>query len=189
MNNKAKGSSDSFIDLTKGKKTDLKAPFSYEKSYEAIETRKAQENQKELLMKKAWSTATAPISQIFMNLFMMWMMGSSLHIFTIFFLFGIMSGPIKSLMAMGDTFRQFENKGFSLLTYKATYIAINGALCFLGAYKLYGIGLLPLSPADHVDWVPKREVIFFFEGKNGVQPPGSQIFMLKIYSRTLFLLI
>merc|ERR1712066_63428 len=91
-----------------------------------------------------------------MNLFMMWMMGNSLHIFTIMMLVGVMFSPLKAIMSVNETFRPFRVKGESQLNRKMVFIGINLFILSMGAYKLYNIGLLPLSPADHVDWIPIR---------------------------------
>jgi len=72
-------------------------------------------------------------------------------------LVGVMTGPIKALMGVNETFKPFYIKGVSLLIYKLVFIGINMGIMTMGMYKLYGIGLLPLSPADHVDWIPKKE--------------------------------
>ena len=74
-----------YCDLSKGKKVDLPGPIGFTKAYEVTEV--PLKSMVEEKRKKAWSIATAPAGQVFMNLFMMWMMGNSLHIFTIFFLF------------------------------------------------------------------------------------------------------
>ena len=117
MSNKQNNKVDGYIDLNKGCKIDLKAPNNYETRYEKVEsseqTQKQKDQQHKILVDRSWSAAKAPMGSVFMNLFMMWMMGNSLHIFTIFMLFSVLSGPIKALMGVNETFAKLKIKGES----------------------------------------------------------------------------
>jgi len=46
-----------------------------------------------------------------------------------------------------------------LFIYKLKYLAIHGITLAIALYKFYGIGLLPLSPADWIDLIPVHSVI------------------------------
>jgi hypothetical protein len=48
-------------------------------------------------IKKLWALSIGDSSQIFMALFMLWMMGSSLNIFTIMFTFQFIANPIRAI--------------------------------------------------------------------------------------------
>lgn len=48
----------------------------------------------------AWAVATGPLKSVPQNLFMMWMMGSSISIFTIGFLVYMLYGPVKALLSV-----------------------------------------------------------------------------------------
>ena len=58
-------------------------------------------------------------------------------------------------------FKQFEGYKIPLLPYKLMYAAIQSVILGIGGYRLYTMGLLPLSPADYVDLIPRRTVNFF----------------------------
>lgn len=39
-------------------------------------------------------------------------------------------------------------------------MGIHGAIFSIGLYKLYNLGLLPLSPSDWIDLIPSHHVIY-----------------------------
>lgn len=48
-------------------------------------------------MQKAWEIAKGPIKQLPMNIFMMWMAGNTVHIFSLMMVFMMVMNPIKAL--------------------------------------------------------------------------------------------
>lgn len=129
-----------------------------------IETTESTEENKrknEILMKQVWGVAKGPGASIFMNLFMLWMMGNNLHIFSIFMIGSMLTTPIKGLLNVETAFSKFKNCDQSLIQPKLTYIGINFVLLLMGLYKLYNMGLLPLSPSDYVDLIPRSKVTPF----------------------------
>lgn len=138
----------------------LESPFGYTTNYTTTEATTAKEDRKkrEILAGQAKATAMGAGSQIFMQMFMMYMMGSSLHIFTIFMIYQMMSGPIGAMMSVQQRFSRFSSLGNELLLYKMIFIGIQLGLFGLGLYKLNTMGLLPLSPSDYVDMIPKSVV-------------------------------
>lgn len=139
----------------------LPDPLGYTKNFvNAESSARNDKRQREILLKQASQVARSPMSNIVMQVFMMWMMGSNLHIFSIFMIYQMMSGPIKSMMNVQTAFSRFSSLGSEILFHKLTYIGINIALLCLGLWKLNGIGLLPTKPSDYVSLVPKSLVNF-----------------------------
>jgi len=101
----------------------------------------------DLLSKKAWEVATGPLKSIFMTLFVLWMSGSSVHIFSLMCLIYTLMNPIRSILSVNAAFLQFEG-GKSLILQKLAFILFNGLIIGCGVYKCYSVGLLPTSS----DW-------------------------------------
>lgn len=81
------------------KLNDLPNPFGYCKdSVETSEPEKKPTEIASIIEKKAWALCTSSFSQIFMALFMFWMMGSSLNIFAIIFTFQFIMTPFKAML-------------------------------------------------------------------------------------------
>lgn len=141
------------------KKSDLELPFGYAKeTEEAVYTAGEDKKKREILLQQAWNTATSPMSSIFMNIFMFWMMGSSVHIFTLVFMFSILYNSVKTIGGTDEVFKKYEAVKDAVTFYKLIYIALNGVVLAFGLYKLYGMGLLPLHAADYVALVPYMKV-------------------------------
>jgi hypothetical protein len=121
--------------------------------------------------KKIKSFAWSPAQSILMVMFMLWMQGSALSIFTIFFIFSVIMQPIRGLMGvnqgtivvifLNSAFKPFEGHGVQLFPYKIIYGGIQMVVLAIGFYKFYTMGLLPLSPADWIDLIPHQHVTFF----------------------------
>ena len=88
------------------------------------------------------------MSQLPMFLFLMWMTGSSLSIYTIMFTVQFATTPFKAIFNANQAFEQFEHKGLSLVLPKLTYIACNMVTIGLAAYKFSNMGIIPVLPAD-----------------------------------------
>merc|ERR1719188_2900833 len=111
----------------------------------------------ELLEKKAWETAIAPIQSVGMNLFMLWMSGSSPGIFNVMILGYCFTSIIGQFSKVNTVFQGF--KTIDTTFQKLAYLA----LCSVSlAYLLYhasGMGLLPTSSGDWIAFIPNTEVI------------------------------
>ena len=110
--------------------------------------------------------ATSSKMQIFMTLFMFWMMGNGMSIFTIFFIFQSLFSAVTALLKTSKgidwinvVFESYESQVSSLFKYKVIYCGINMILVGIVAYKLSSMGLLPVAAADYVDLVPTYESI------------------------------
>merc|ERR1719254_185402 len=111
----------------------------------------------ELLEKKAWETAIAPIQSVGMNLFMLWMSGSSPGIFNVMVLGYCLTSIVGQFSRVNTAFASF--KTIDTMLQKLAYLA----LCSVSlAYLLYhasGMGLLPTSSGDWIAFIPNTEVV------------------------------
>jgi hypothetical protein len=125
------------------------------------------------IVQKAWEIAKGPIKQLPMNIFMMWMAGNTVHIFSLMMVFMMVMNPIKALSnvsagmrcdamrldvpllcprhAMGGACAAFgtlaSDADIDITYQKAAYVALNIAALGLPAYKANSMGLWP-STAD-----------------------------------------
>merc|ERR1719291_1125336 len=114
-------------------------------------------NNQDLLEKKAWETAIAPIQSVGMNLFMLWMSGSSPGIFNVMILGYCLTSIFGQFSRVNTAFATFKTVDTTLQ--KLAYLA----LCSVSlAYLLYhasGMGLLPTSSGDWIAFIPNTEVL------------------------------
>ena len=83
-----------------------------------------------------------------MMLFIFWMTGSGLSIYTIMFTMSLAMGPFKAFLNVNQAFEQFENAGVNLLLPKLAYMACNCVTMALALYKFGNMGIIPVQPAD-----------------------------------------
>ena len=83
-----------------------------------------------------------------MMMFMFWMTGNSLSIFTIMFTVSYAMKPVSAIFAVNSAFEPFERKELNLTLHKLAYIACNMVTIGLAAYKFGNMGILPVLPAD-----------------------------------------
>jgi ER membrane protein complex subunit 4 len=125
---------------------------------DALQIGKAEE-EKLLALKRRWAfdMATQPGKQMFMTMFMMWMAGSGVHIFSIMIVGMAVWTPIKAVTQVQTYFQAVQSDNLDLTQAKLIYIALNLAGLGVALYKCFTMGLLPLSSADWVSLVePKR---------------------------------
>merc|ERR1712050_316868 len=125
--------------------------------------RKTKASNQELLEKKAWELAIAPVQSVGMNLFMLWMSGSSPGIFNVMILGYCLTSIVGQFSRVNTAFTAFKTIDTTLQ--KLAYLA----LCSVSlAYLLYhasGMGLLPTASGDWIAYIPSTEV---FESTGGV---------------------
>eukprot|EP01025_Chloroclados_australasicus_P042276 TRINITY_DN4499_c0_g1_i1.p2 TRINITY_DN4499_c0_g1~~TRINITY_DN4499_c0_g1_i1.p2 ORF type:complete len:175 (-),score=13.76 TRINITY_DN4499_c0_g1_i1:319-843(-) len=93
--------------------------------------------------------AQAPMGQVGMMCFMMWMWGNQIQIFTIIIVFSSIYGAISQILSSGAMFPSSESAaGLDVLGPRLLYCLIYGGQVIFGMYKLNGMGLLPTAPAD-----------------------------------------
>ena len=79
-----------------------------------------------------------------MLIFIFWMTGTSLSIYTIMFTVSLSTAPFSALLSVNQTFEQFEHKNLNLLMPKLVYIALNCVTIFLALYKFSNMGIIPV---------------------------------------------
>jgi hypothetical protein len=79
-----------------------------------------------------------------MLLFIFWMTGSSLSIYTIMFTVSLSTAPFTALVSVNQTFEQFEHKNLNLLMPKLVFVACNCATICLALYKFSNMGIIPV---------------------------------------------
>lgn len=105
----------------------------------------------------------SPVKQLPMTLFLLWMVGNDISIFSIMFVSMAITGPFQAFGALGKAFELFDkqakednNKELSreIFQAKLIYLACCAAALLVGVVKLSWMGLMPVSA---VDWMDRRE--------------------------------
>jgi len=114
--------------------------------------------------KKANDLANGQAKSIFFTLFMLWMSGSGINIFSIMITVGTLFTPLKGFLNLNTSFKHLEGEGVDLLFPKVKYLFFN--LVVLGAttYKLQSMGLLPFAAGDWIGLIPYKHVFEFSTG-------------------------
>ena len=147
-----------FIDINNNK-SELSDPPGKQKKTEDYDQGNNSELKK-IMQNRAWSAAISPISSVFMYIIMFWMMGNSLNIYTLVMIGSTGINQIKSIMSVNSKFKVFEEHIPSQIGfYKLVYLLVSLAILLFIAYKLFGLGLLPLSPADYVELLPLNNYV------------------------------
>eukprot|EP01147_Barroeca_monosierra_P000760 gene760-4050_t len=111
------------------------------------------QNMKELKEKMAWQVATRPLQGILMNLFMLWMMGSSVNLFTFPMLGYMVYSPIIAISSISSEFAKLS-KDQSFILPKIVYALGQLAVIGLAAWKCSGLGLIPTTQGDWLEFLP-----------------------------------
>ncbi|KAG1232544.1 hypothetical protein G6F68_008210 [Rhizopus microsporus] len=118
--------------------------------------------QAELKMKRAWDVALAPAKSIPMSLFMMYMSGNSLQIFSVVITATMLFiQPIKAIMSVQETFSRFESKESDLTLPKLSFIGLQVIVVLLGIYRVNSMGLLPNTASDWLSFIKPKEILEF----------------------------
>jgi len=119
-----------------------------------------------LRIKRCWDLALGPFKQVPMNLFIMYMSGSSISIFPIMMVVMMMFRPLKTLFSVKQAFKGFETGanglGVNILGQKLVFILGNLANVALAMYKCHTMGLLPTHASDWLafaDPLQRAEVV------------------------------
>ncbi|KAL8619477.1 hypothetical protein ACOMHN_011828 [Nucella lapillus] len=99
-----------------------------------------------LIVKRSWDIALGPIKQVPMNMFIMWMAGSSISIFPIMMVGMMFFRPIQAILAIQNTFKTIE--GSQAAFQKLVYVLGNLACLAMAVYKCQVMGLLPTHASD-----------------------------------------
>lgn len=109
-----------------------------------------------LIVKKSWDIALAPLKQVPMNLFIMYMAGNSISIIPIMMVSMLLLRPIKAFMSVKSQFAIIE--GNQAILQKLVYLLGNFACLGMALYKCQSMGLLPTHSSDWLDFLenPRR---------------------------------
>ena len=108
-------------------------------------------------LKRLNSLQWSPVSSLPMNMFMMWMAGNEIQMFSIIITGMALYQPIVALKNVGVTFLTFtgdESVKSEVWRCKCVYIVMCLVAFGVGLWKLQGMGLLPTGAADWVDRAP-----------------------------------
>eukprot|EP00756_Hemistasia_phaeocysticola_P063680 Hpha_TRINITY_DN7156_c0_g1::TRINITY_DN7156_c0_g1_i1::g.29862::m.29862 len=113
--------------------------------------------------KRIQDMGSSPRKEIGMMLFMMWMSGNELHIFSILITGQALYAPLNNMMNVGKNFERFEKDANSdpvlksdLQSAKVMYVLHQLAFLALALVKCYYMGLVPTDAVDWVDHEPYR---------------------------------
>lgn len=122
-----------------------------------------QKQNRDIKSKKAWEIAKSPGKNILMTGFMLWMIGSSINIFTMVFTFYALYNPLKAIFSTPKEFSRFSDLD-GLWLCQIVYILLNGVSLAIGVYKCSNLGLLPTATSDWVTLEAIPEMIEFTSG-------------------------
>jgi len=110
-----------------------------------------------------------------MTLFMFWMTGTSMSVWTIMISMAFVLNPIKQIFMVNQgrppvtetiAFIPFENKGINLLMPKLTFMFFNSVILLAALYKFSGkhpsvltrlvMGIIPVAPYDWVGLINSK---------------------------------
>lgn len=91
-----------------------------------------------------------------MNMFMAWMSGSSIGIFSIMVMGYMLYGPLQTIANIGATFKAYEDDGVSLALPKLVFVALNLGVVAVGLYKAHSLGLLQITDSDWAIYLPVK---------------------------------
>ncbi|XP_074599191.1 ER membrane protein complex subunit 4 [Brevipalpus obovatus] len=123
-----------------------------------------------LIVKKSWDIALAPLKQLPMNMFITYMAGNSISIFPIMMVGMLFLKPVKAMLSIGSTYKLIE--GSLHVVQKIIYLIGNLACLMLALWKCQSMGLLPLHPSDWLDFIEPQPRIEFSSGGMSYQANG-----------------
>jgi len=126
----------------------------------------ADHNDMTLKARRAWDVAMGPAKTIPMNAIMIYMSGNGVQIFSVMITAMLFWQPLKAIVTLNQTFERFEPTGAaknhpeaSLLTAKATFLALQLVTIALGIYKVNAMGLLPTTTSDWLAFMPPKQIL------------------------------
>lgn len=131
----------------------LPSPVGFVDSASAVE--RVKDADPTLIVKRSWDIALGPIKQVPMNMFIMWMAGSSISIFPIMMVGMMFFRPIQALMSAQNTFKNIE--GDQAAFQKLVYCLGNLVAVAMALYKCHTMGLLPTHTSDWLAFVQPQQ--------------------------------
>ncbi|XP_030323819.1 ER membrane protein complex subunit 4 [Calypte anna] len=121
------------------------------------------ESDKILMEKRCWDVALAPLKQIPMNLFIMYMAGNTISIFPAMMVCMMGWRPLQALMSLSATLKALESSSRRALQ-GLVFLVGNGLGLALALYKCQAMGLLPTRPSDWLAFVAPPQRMEFTGG-------------------------
>ncbi|XP_055329680.1 ER membrane protein complex subunit 4-like [Paramacrobiotus metropolitanus] len=143
---------------------DLPNPVGYNPNFSSSSESQSKGIDPELIVKRSWDIALAPIKQVPMNLFIMWMSGNAISIFPIMMVVMMFFKPVKAIISAQSTFKQIEGRNSFLQ--KLVYVLGNIVALGLAVYKCNSMGLLPTQPSDWLSFEKPLERVEYLAGGN-----------------------
>ena len=63
---------------------------------------------------------------------------------------------LSSILNVNNVFKPFENPEYSIIQYKLVYCVIQSVSFVFILYRIYGMGLIPLNPADWIAFIDNK---------------------------------
>eukprot|EP00301_Raphidiophrys_heterophryoidea_P005623 c12340_g2_i1.p1 GENE.c12340_g2_i1~~c12340_g2_i1.p1 ORF type:complete len:180 (+),score=37.13 c12340_g2_i1:53-541(+) len=138
------------VDFNSGPKKQVENPPGFSTTVKTNESgSKSQiESKRDLNKKRSRATALAPGKNIFMTLFMLWMSGNSVNIFSIMITFYTGFGAIKGMLSVNKVFHPFAQQGVEVLQDKLMFFAVQFIILCIALYKCNNLGILPTTTSD-----------------------------------------
>uniref|UniRef100_A0A8C8BQI8 ER membrane protein complex subunit 4 n=1 Tax=Otus sunia TaxID=257818 RepID=A0A8C8BQI8_9STRI len=112
---------------------------------------------------RCWDVALAPLKQIPMNLFIMYMAGNTISIFPAMMVCMMGWRPLQALMSLSATLKALESSSRRALQ-GLVFLVGNGLGLALALYKCQAMGLLPTRPSDWLAFVAPPQRMEFTGG-------------------------
>ena len=149
------------------KVTQTPLPDPYGFNTNIVESAEARSKRKDISLvkaNKAQELAYGQFKSIFMTLLSLYFIGSNLSLFTIFIVGLYAYNNLTSILSVNNVFSAFENHEHSIIQYKLIYVVIQSISFFFIMYRIYGMGLIPLNPADWIAFIdtkiPVNELVY-----------------------------
>eukprot|EP01029_Cantina_marsupialis_P029575 TRINITY_DN781863_c0_g1_i1.p1 TRINITY_DN781863_c0_g1~~TRINITY_DN781863_c0_g1_i1.p1 ORF type:complete len:146 (-),score=32.68 TRINITY_DN781863_c0_g1_i1:194-631(-) len=111
-------------------------------------------------LRRSWDIAKSPGKSIFMNLMMLWMVGSKPDMIPFMMIaFSVMSS-VTTLLKFNSAFEAVSDGKIDLKLQRLTYLGLASVSVLVGLYKFAGMGLLPTTS---VDWAWRLPEFGFLE--------------------------
>ena len=110
---------------------------------------------------KAWELARSPAQGLPLTMFMMWMAGSGVQIFSIMITFTSILNPVRAIMASKAAFARFAEPGVDTRLPRLAFVALHVAALLVALNKLENMGLLPTHVSDWQPSSPPPRVLEF----------------------------
>merc|ERR1712146_313083 len=115
------------FNLDAGTKSNLPDPIGYRMTMDevsAVGDKRKKSANTALLEKKAWETVMTPVQSVGMNIFMIWMSGSSPGIFSVMMLSYSLTSITGQFSNLNRAFEPFVQGGIDVTLQKIAYFAI-----------------------------------------------------------------